>query len=368
MDYRPVCAHVLEVALKVKKDEKIWIDGWDHTVDLVSLLAQEARKRGCEVHTTVKDEGAWTQALRTGPESRLRRLSTEQLALLNEVDSYVFTLGPKNRIDWARIPPRRRKLATTWLLEQNDFVRQWTSISKRRRVKMVGIEATLATEERAKALGLDYANWRRMMFDACLLDYRELSGRAGRLRRFLKGDSWVRITTPRGTDLRLQLAGRTPEFSDGLATQQVARDGGVVYLPPGFVGTTVEETSAEGKVVYDSPIRFPEGRVEKLALQLKSGRIEGCTADSGVEAIRSVLRTTPGDVDRFSYFGIGLNPKIRLGYTQDDRVLGSVELNFGANRHRGGKNRGDRNWWGTVERATIIVGGRRVMENGKLLV
>lgn len=368
MDYGPLCAQILDVALRVKKGESVWIDGWDHTTDLVSLLAQEARKRGCKVHTTVKDEGAWTRVLRSGPESSLRRPSPEQLALLNGVDSYVFTLGPRSPIDWAGIPPRRRKLVTIWLLERNDFVKQWTSISKRRGVKMVGIEATLATEERSAALGLDFATWRRMMFDACLLDYRELSRRAGKLYRCLKGDSDVRITTPGGTDLRLQLASRTPEFSDGLATQQVAKDGGVVFLPPGFVGTTVDERSAEGTVVYDNPIRFPEGRVEELALELKSGRVEECAAGSGVEAIKRVLRATPGDVNRFSYFGIGLNPKMRLGYTQDDRVLGSVELNFGANQHRGGKNKGDRDWWGTVKRATIVVGGREVVKDGKLLV
>jgi leucyl aminopeptidase (aminopeptidase T) len=255
-----------------------------------------------------------------------------------------------------------------WLLEQNDFVKQWRSISMRRRVKMIGIEATLATRERAKALGLSFPRWERMMFDACLLDYRDLSRRAGKLSRLLEGNAHVWITTPGGTDLRLRLAGRVPEFSDGLATEKVAKDGGVVYLPPGFVGTTVDEKSAEGTVAYDSPIRFPEGTVEKLTLKLKSGRITSCDADSDIEVFGSVLRKTEGDVDRFSYFGIGLNPKMQLGFAQDDRVLGSVELNFGANQHRGGKNRGDRNWWGTVKRATIMVGGRKVMENGSMLV
>lgn len=366
--YGALSRQVLDVSLRVRRGERIWINGWDHTIDLVSALAAESRKRGCRPVTTTQHEAEWLFRLRKGPRSALARMSSEQLALLEDSESYIFTLGPRSPVAWSKIPADRRKLATIWLLEDNDFVKEWKKVSRRNRVKMVGIEASLATAERAESLGLDPATWRRMMFDACLLDYRDLSRRVRRLYRFLKGDAEVRIRTPGGTDLRLRLAGRTPEFSDGLATEQVAKDGGVVFLPPGSVGTTVDERSAEGKVAYDNPIRFPEGRVERLTLRLESGRVESYGAHSGAGAIRSVLRETRGDVDRISYFGIGLNPKMRLGYTMDDRVLGSVELNFGANQHRGGRNKGDRNWWGTVKRASIIVGGHKVMEDGRLLV
>lgn len=75
-----------------------------------------------------------------------------------------------------------------------------------------------------------------------------------------------------------------------------------------------------------------------------------------------------GGAARFAFFGIGLNPNLRLGHTQDDKVLGATELNFGENRSRGGKNKGRGNWWGTVNHATIAVDRRKIMENGKLLV
>jgi hypothetical protein len=73
-------------------------------------------------------------------------------------------------------------------------------------------------------------------------------------------------------------------------------------------------------------------------------------------------------VDRFAFFGFGLNPRLRHGFTQDDKVLGGFTIGFGRNQDKGGRNRADRDWWASMTQATVTVGGRIVMEAGNLPV
>ncbi len=368
MNDRNLVRQALDKSLGVKRGERVWINGWDHTVDLMSSIALGCEERGCEVLTTVQSEDPWLRSLSLGQTRSLERLSSQQAALLGSTDHYIFTLGPKHPIDWARIPPTRRQLATVWLLEQNKFVAEWKSTAKTNRVKMLGIEATLATRERAEALGLDYDNWTRVMHSGCQADSQLLARTARKVARYLRGRANVRIATPTGTDLSFGLDDREIEVSDGIVSERKARAGTVVFLPAGAIGVTVDEKGAKGRVVYDNTIRFSKGKIVKLEFAVESGRIVNHRARSGVAVFESYLRESPGDADRFAFFGIGLNPNLRLGYTQDDKVLGAVELNFGENRSRGGKNQGRGNWWGTVNRATITVDGHKIMENGKLLV
>lgn len=368
MDYTPLSRQILDMALNVRRGERVWINGWDHTTELVSHLASECQARGCEVLVTLQPEQSWLRSVQSGPPLLLERLTSQQRALLNGIDSYIFTLGPRHPINWAEIPKERRHLATIWLLEQNQFVKEWKSIAARRRVKMLGVEATLATKERAKALGIHYNTYVESMYAGCMADCRELARKGRRLLSILRGKGEVHIATPSGTDLRFGLANRPVEVSDGLVTDEETRKAQAVFLPAGAAGTTVDEESAEGKVVYDNPIHTRSGTIKKLTLHVKAGRITRYAASSGLNTFKEYLGNEENDEDRFAFFGFGLNPLLTLGYTQDDKVLGAIELNFGENESRGGRNRGERNFWGAVSNATVTVYNRTMMRRGKLLV
>ncbi len=361
--YSALCRQILDCSLRVRPRERVWINGWDHAVGLVFALEQESRKRGCEVVTTMQSEEAWLRSICAGSKEGLGRLSSFQETLLNEADVYVFTLGPRRPINWAKIPADRRSLVTVWFLEKNPFVNRWMRVAKRRGVKMLGIEATLATPERARARGLDCEAWRRAMFAGCLEDPLSMRRTAKRLSGSLGGRSAVSLSSPSGTNLTFSLDNRTVESMDG-----VAEEGRVTFLPAGYVGTTIDEKTAEGTIAYDSPISFPEGRVEGLTLGLERGRITEYRASSGTSHFGAHLRSLGKDSDRLGFFGMGLNSRLSLGYAQDDKVLGAVELNFGENLSRGGRNGGKGDWWGTVTRATLVIGGRAVLDTGRLLV
>jgi len=368
VDYKPLSRQILDISLKVQAGDRIWINGWEHTSKLVSHLSQECRKRGCEVVHTLQSEVSWLRSLRAGPSSNLEKLTSKQRALLDEIDAYIFTLGPRHPIDWKKIPLEKRRLATIWLSEDNKFVKEWKSKAARRKIKMLGIEATLATEERAKALRMDFRTYAESMYAGCLADSHHMASQAKRLSSVFRKRAFVRIATPSGTDLQFNLDNRPTEISHGLVTEEETRNAKVVFLPAGAVGTTVDEESANGLIVYDSPIRRWNGIMNGLKLRISGGRVAEYSASDGASVFKEYLENSGGDADRFAFFGFGLNPMLKLGYTQDDKVLGSIELNFGENESRGGKNKGRGDFWGVVSKANVTVNGLAIMESGRLLI
>lgn len=366
---RAALAHqVLDVCLGLTDSKKLWIDTWNHALELASYLGSEADRRGHQLLLTTKSEEDWFHSLIEGPLEAFEHVPPQQAAALEETDAFVFTLGPSHPIPWNRVPAGRHKAATIWFLEDNSFVKEWMAIATRRRVRMLGLEATLATPARAQALSLEPEAWSEAMLEGCMADYREVADRGRALAPLLGGTEEVHVTSPHGTDLRFRLDRRRVIVNDGLATEEKAAHGQVVFLPAGDLEVTAEEESAEGVVVYDQPIHSAGGAIERLTLSLSEGRIVKAEASLGLDVFERQVREGEGDVDRFAFFGFGLNPRLRHGFTQDDKVLGGLTIGFGRNQDKGGRNRTDRDWWASMTQATVTVGGRIVMEAGNLPV
>jgi leucyl aminopeptidase (aminopeptidase T) len=366
-----VAHKAVEVSLGVKSGETVWIHGWDHTIDLISLLGWECRKRGCQVLLTVQPEDFWLRSITEAPLALINRLSRLQASALRKTGAYIFTLGPRKPIPWERIPEERRKAVSIWLDEHYDkstFAKEWAKIARDHKVRMLAIEATFATPERANALGLNYEEWKEIMLTGCIADYHEVAKRGRSLTSPLSGDEEVHITTPCGTDLRFRLDRRPVDVSDGFTSKEKAEKGMVTFLPAGGIEVTASEESAEGKVVYDAPVRVESGTAVGLTLQIKNGRIMKFAAREHKELFADYLQGGKGDFNRFASFGFGLNPLLRHGFTQDDKVLGEVTIGFGDNENKGGKNKADNGWWASITGATVTVGDTKVMRDGVLLV
>jgi leucyl aminopeptidase (aminopeptidase T) len=367
-----VAHKAIAVSLGLKSGETVWIHGWDHTIDLVSQLAWECRERDCQVLLTVQPEDFWSRSIIEAPLELIDRLSTLQESILRQIDAYIFTLGPRNPILWERIPRERHRAVSIWLDERYDkstFAREWATVAKARRVRMLAIEATRATPERAKALGLNYERWKELMLAGCVADYHEVARRARTMTHLMSRSEEVHITTPHGTDLMFRLDRRPVGISDGLVSREKAEKGIVTFLPAGAVEVSANEESAIGKVVYDAPVRLESGTVQGLTLQIKDGHIVKFMAKGRKEIFEHYFKEGTGDFNRFAFFGFGLNPQLLHGFTQDDKVLGGVTVGFGDNEDKGGRNKaGGNGWWGSMTKATVAIGNTNVMQDGALLI
>jgi len=371
MDYSSLASEVFNDCLKVKPGDAVWISSWNHTLDLASALGSECAKRGCPCLMTVQYEDIWLRSISELSKERLKVVSPQMREALAKTDFFIFTMGPRKPIPWDSIPKTKRRLVPVYLdtrYDKSPYAEEWAKISKPRGVRMLAIEATLATPEGAKALGLNYGEWKDVMFQGCLVDHKEIARRSRALARMLSCKGRVRISTPSGTELSLTLDRRPVEISDGMATEEKAREGLITFLPAGAIEVSVDEESAEGRVVYDAPVHMGSQTIRELEICLKDGRIRRHAAARGADAFERYLRGGGRDAGRFAFLGFGLNPNLRHGYTQDDKVLGEVTLGFGDDRAMGGKNRASEQWWASVTKSTVTVNGTEIMDEGRLLV
>lgn len=358
---------IVEVCLNVSYGENVWIQSWDHTVDLASELAFACLKRGAHPFITLMPEDYWMRSLREAPKKLLEILPAHQSAALEKTGAFIFMLGPRNPIKWNEIPPEKRELANVWFYDSNKFLESWRKIVQKHRVRMLGIEICLVTPERAKALGLDYERWREVMLNGCLANQREIADKGVRLASIVKNGRRVSIQTPFGTDLEFHLVGREPIIGDSIVTKDDAAKYAVKFLPSGFVEVAANEDSAEGTVVYDATIPAMGGKkIIGLTLQFERGRVIKYKAQEGVDIFENYIKSGRGDIRKFGFFGIGLNSGLRHRFTQDDKVLGGVTIGIGGNKDKGGKNSTPENkhWWASMTHATVQIDGKLILKDG----
>ncbi len=371
MDYSSLVAEVFDNCLRVKPGDRVWISTWDHTLDLAAMMESECSKRSCPHLTTVKFEKVWFRGISELSSQQLKVVPSQMSAALAKTDFYIFTMGPRKPIPWNSIPEKKRNLVSVWLdtrYDRSPYAKAWARIAKRHDVRMLAVEATLATPERARPLGLNHMDWKNVMLQGCLADHKEIARRSRTLSKLLSGSGRVQVSTASGTKLNFVLDQRPLGISDGMVTEEKARKGLITYLPAGAIEVSVNEESAEGRLVYDATVRMGNEKITNLQLRLKNGRIKQYLATRGARIFSQYLRGGGQDAGRFAFFGFGLNPKLRHGYTQDDKVLGGVTLGFGSNKTMGGKNQATEQWWASITKATVSINGAEIMEEGKLLV
>jgi len=163
---------------------------------------------------------------------------------------------------------------------------------------------------------------------------------------------------------------------DGDASQARAREGRTlidreVELPAGAIRVAPIEESVKGKIA------FPDGMwggvlVRGLVMTIERGRVTGLTATSGRDAVEQEL-TAAGTAGRsFREFALGFNPLLAIPATGERWIpyygygAGVVRLSLGDNTELGGKVKGGYVRWNFFTDATVEVGGRVWVEEGRM--
>src|SRR5262245_15767473 len=213
----------------------------------------------------------------------------------------------------------------------------------------------------------------RMYLRGLDVDSPDLEQRHRQAMSILRSNS-VRVTTPEGTDISFDVGSRPfcSQIGDASrarmqsAATRIDRD---IELPAGVLRVAPIESSANGSVFL--PVWRPiitEGR--NLMLRFVDGHvtIKGVNADK----IDEELTAAGGDARMFREFALGFNPALQVlseapfiayyGYG-----AGVVRLSLGDNKEMGGANRGGGVYWNFLHNATVTVGNKTLVEEGKLI-
>jgi leucyl aminopeptidase (aminopeptidase T) len=185
------------------------------------------------------------------------------------------------------------------------------------------------------------------------IDYGELKARCAVLAKALTGGLYARVTSEKGTDIKVGLGGRVPKSDDG----DFSKPGLGGNLPAGEVFVSPSLGESEGVIVFDGSIAAIKGDIvinEPIRCRVEGGFVvdiaggREATAlreavESGEEAARKLGREDRLPADKVEAYirntrslgelGIGLNPAAEIvgNMLEDEKAFRTCHFAIGSN-------------------------------------
>jgi Thermophilic metalloprotease (M29) len=214
----------------------------------------------------------------------------------------------------------------------------------------------------------------RLYLDALDVDFETLNRQMDGAITLLRNDE-VRVTDPRGTDLRFRVGERpfnkqNGDGSSARVSQARMRIDRHIELPAGVIRVAPIETSVTG-TMHIATLPIGAARAVDVRLQFDRGRVVKAEASEGLNVLNGMLKN-PG-ASEFREFCLGFNPK--LSAPQGEATVpyygygdGVVRLSLGNNEELGGNVRGGFVRWIFFTDATVSANGETLVRNGRLVL
>ena len=189
-------------------------------------------------------------------------------------------------------------------------------------------------------------------------DFELMAARSAAVAELLTAASEAHVTCPRGTDLHLDLTGRTGIADDGRMTEPGAF--GNLPCGEGFIAPLGGEGVAY--VVSLATLGKPDA---PLRLEIAGGRLASPAGEWGA------LLDAAGTAGRnLAELGVGTNERATLtgNILEDEKILGTLHISFGASAGFGGTVAVPVHLDALIEAPTLDVGGARVLEDGRFVL
>lgn len=364
MEFREVAEQVVTKSLRIRAGDSVFIDAWEHTLAQAEAMAAACIRAGARPTVHFFSDALFRTVLTDAPADLLRTPSPVLLAAFDHVTAAIYLSGPKDPAIFEAASPARGAM-------MNEGDNPLSDKSRQRKIRTAWIATAFATPERARQYGIDHAAWQRSVNEALTVDPTELAAVGGRVAAILREGKQVRITAPPGTDLTVNLIGRTPHLEDGVIDDQdLAVSNHHVVLPTGTVAVAPDERSANGTVTF--PFAALWGKVIRdLRFMFGDGRLTSFTARENEATLRGFYEGATGDKDRLGSISLGINSRaasVGGGNLTDWLSEGAVSIGLGKNKGLGGELDSSFHWFATLSGARVEVDGRVIAENGRVLV
>jgi leucyl aminopeptidase (aminopeptidase T) len=197
------------------------------------------------------------------------------------------------------------------------------------------------------------------------IDYSRLESAGRALAAVLSRADRCRIVAPGGTDVELDLSGRTGRSDDG----ELRDSGAFGNLPAGEGYIAPVETGGGGTIVFDGSLASWGLLEEPVRIQLAHGRAVSATGGEAAVWLLDTLDAGGENGRAIAELGIGTNPAATITgrILEDEKVAGTIHLAFGTNTGIGGQNQASVHIDGLVHSPTVDLDGRTIMREGRLV-
>jgi len=192
-------------------------------------------------------------------------------------------------------------------------------------------------------------------------DYLEIQKMIARMKEIVAKKKEIKIVTEKGTEFTMKFTRyKWIDKDDGLCRNR----GDLTTLPAGEFFCAPDEKSANGKLVIDGS--FGTLLKDPITITVKDGFVE---SSSDAQVLKTM--DSYGKIGRnIAEFGIGLNKNAKLiGHPlEDNKVFGTVHIGFGDNSRYGGKIKCAYHAHGVIQKPTVYIDGKILIDNGKLML
>jgi len=359
--YEELAKIVVRDSLRINPSDVVIITTWDHTIDVANAMAAECFKQGADAMICLWTDDYYYGILRELSEESLQIPSKICQAFTEAETATINLFGPKN-------PEGLKKLSPSKVNAWGEGERKaHYPRNIERKIRNVNLPLALLTAERAKVYGFNFEKWKKVMNNALTMDLKKIAKVGRGIAAILEKAHTAHLTAPNGTNLTFELAKRPAHVDDGIIDKKdIAKKSLDAQLPAGSVLTTILETSGNGKVIFDRPLQQMGLNVSGIKWGFKKGKLTSMTAKKNLEPISKQFEKASGDKDKIGYLQIGLNTKAEYGYLMDYIVEGAVQIGIGDNEYIGGKNSASFGMAATLSKATLKIGGKTILKNGRM--
>jgi len=198
-------------------------------------------------------------------------------------------------------------------------------------------------------------------------DYKKIAALTNKLVKVFEKTKIVRVTSPNGTDITMDITGRKALPSKGLFHKK----GESGNLPTGETYCAPLEGKSNGVFVVDGSMAGV-GMISSKPIKIvvENGIATSITGGSEAKALNKMLAPYGLKGRNIAEFGMGTNDKAKLSgnILEDEKVMGTIHIALGDNKSMGGMVNVPVHLDGIIKRPTVYFDGKVVMKDGNLLV
>lgn len=198
-------------------------------------------------------------------------------------------------------------------------------------------------------------------------DYTKIAERSVRMAEVLSAGKKARVTSPAGTNIEFSIEGRTAHADTGL----VHKPGDMSNLPAGEAYLAPVEGTANGVIIFEAAVAgLGKLGKETIRIKVEDGYAAEITGGGPAAKLNSILEPHGKEAYNIAELGVGTNDKAIISgmILEDEKILGTVHMALGDNKSMGGTVGVSSHIDGLITRPTVLIDGREIMIDGRLLV
>jgi len=358
-----IARNIINVNMNVKERESVVISAGPNSIDFAEAIAFEASKVGAYPSINYSSDRLALKTYKSANDRYLKHYSKLSEIIAKKVDVEIV-LDDSDPFIEKQLPQKKieiRRKAMKPLREIKD------RRSKEKTIKSVLIG--FPTKETAKSMKIPFNKLNNIFWSTMDVDYQRLHAFNQVLARKLAGKKWIHIIGEK-TNIKLSIKGRPPILDSGLWIKERL---GYLNLPAGEVFYAPVETSVNGEIYFDLPNLHYGMQIQGVWWKFKHGKLVDYSVEKGLKAFEDVYKNASGDKDKIGEFSFGTNPKARRTggmIIVDEKILSTIHLAIGHNKHFGGKNDATIHWdfFKNMGRGSrLYADDKIIMKDGKLI-